>query len=309
MAASSTASSPLISHNIYSLPAAAHLSERSESLHDRCFIRSTRAVSDQCLPFILGAVLGRGSTGVVYAATYRLTGEQVAVKVIEIAYLDAENRRWQKVRDEIEILKIIKHPNVLTLFDVIETNDRLYLIMEYVRGGELFDHIDKNGRLGRNEALRLLSQIISAVSYCHRLCICHRDLKPENILLDQEQNVKIADFGMAKKMPDSGILSTSCGSPHYAPPEVVEGRQYDGRARDVWSIGVILYALVTAHLPFDDLNVPNLLQKIVTGSFSVPTYVPTDIAHLIRLMLTVDPKQRVMLEDILDDPCYLLITR
>jgi BR serine/threonine kinase len=165
--------------------------------------------------------------------------------------------------------------------------------MEFVSGGELFDYLVKKTRLTTKEARKFFKQIISALDFCHSHLICHRDLKPENLLLDDKLNIKIADFGMASLQVDGSMLETSCGSPHYACPEVIKGEKYDGRKADVWSCGVILYALLVGALPFDDDNLKLLLEKIKKGSFQIPSYVPPECQQLIRGMVEIDPNKRL----------------
>ncbi|KAK3819838.1 MAG: SNF1 related protein kinase [Benniella sp.] len=159
-------------------------------------------------------------------------------------------------------MKLINHPHVIRLYDVYEIEHVLFLVMEYVSGGELFNYLVKKRRLGEDEALRLFQQIIVGLAFCHKRKICHRDLKPENLLLDERMNIKIADFGMASLQKTGSLLETSCGSPHYASPEVVTGLKYDGSSSDIWSCGIILYALLAGHLPFDDENIRQLLSKV-----------------------------------------------
>merc|ERR1719226_102728 len=161
--------------------------------------------------------------------------------------------------------------------------------MEHVPGGELFDHIVHKLRLREDEARRFFQQILAGVEYCHQYMVTHRDLKPENLLLDSNLHVKIADFGLSNVMRDGEFLKTSCGSPNYASPEVVSGKAYVGPEVDVWSCGVILYALLCGSLPFDDENIPNLFRKIKSGSFKIPTYLPKGPTLLIQRMLCVNP--------------------
>ena len=255
-------------------------------------------------PFILGRVLGRGCTGTVRLGTHKHTGFEVAFKIIDKKYLNSDAKLWKKVKREIAILKLIEHPHVLQLYDVLETEHRLYLVLEHVKGGELFDYIVSKGRLDREESLRLTAQIVSGLEHCHAHSICHRDLKPENLLLDERMCIKLADFGMAQLMRTSSILKTSCGSPHYASPEIIEGQSYDAKVTDVWSIGVILYALITGSLPFDHDNIPTLLSMVTKGHYTTPAHVPSDVSHLISRMLTVDPKKRIRLSEIRKHPCY-----
>ncbi|KAG8336890.1 Vesicle-mediated ER to Golgi transport protein [Homalodisca vitripennis] len=181
---------------------------------------------------------------------------------------------------------------------VISTPTDIFMIMEYVSGGELFDYIVKHGKLKEYEARRFFQQIISGVDYCHRHMIVHRDLKPENLLLDHNLHVKIADFGLSNMMMDGEFLRTSCGSPNYAAPEVISGKLYAGPEVDIWSCGVILYALLCGTLPFDDEHVPTLFRKIKSGVFPIPEYLHKPVVSLLCHMLQVDPMKRATIEDI-----------
>ncbi|KAJ7422764.1 serine/threonine-protein kinase BRSK2 isoform X1 [Willisornis vidua] len=202
------------------------------------------------------------------------------------------------VEREIAILKLIEHPHVLKLHDVYENKKYLYLVLEHVSGGELFDYLVKKGRLTPKEARKFFRQIISALDFCHSHSICHRDLKPENLLLDEKNNIRIADFGMASLQVGDSLLETSCGSPHYACPEVIRGEKYDGRKADVWSCGVILFALLVGALPFDDDNLRQLLEKVKRGVFHMPHFIPPDCQNLLRGMIEVDASKRLTLEHI-----------
>ena len=196
-------------------------------------------------------------------------------------------------------MKLIEHPHVLALYDVYENEKFLYLVMEHVSGGELFDYLVKKGRLIPREARKFFCQIISAVDFCHKHNVCHRDLKPENLLLDASGNIRVADFGMASLQPDGDLLETSCGSPHYACPEVIRGERYDGRSADVWSCGVILFALLVGSLPFDDANLRNLLEKVKRGTFHIPHFVPEEAKKLLKGMIEVDIKKRFKMSDVM----------
>src|SRR3978361_354265 len=175
------------------------------------------------------------------------------------------------------------------------------MVLEYA-GGELFDYIVQNGKMKENEARRFFQQIICAVEYCHRHKIVHRDLKPENLLLDNHLNVKIADFGLSNIMTDGNFLKTSCGSPNYAAPEVISGNLYAGPEVDVWSCGVILYALLCGSLPFDDENIRALLKKLKGGHYPIPPHVSPGARDLITKMLQVDPLQRISVNAIMAHP-------
>eukprot|EP01116_Phalansterium_solitarium_P023692 TRINITY_DN8435_c0_g1_i2.p1 TRINITY_DN8435_c0_g1~~TRINITY_DN8435_c0_g1_i2.p1 ORF type:complete len:667 (-),score=226.68 TRINITY_DN8435_c0_g1_i2:240-2240(-) len=249
-------------------------------------------------PFAIGKTLGSGTTGKVKLGHHKETGVKVAIKIISKDFLTTRISMLKKVEREIAVMKVLDHPNVLKLYDVYETSKYLFLVLEYIEGGELFDYLIKRGRLHPNEALIYFQQLIAGLDYLHAHRICHRDLKPENLLLDSERRIKIGDFGMASLIKSGSLLHTSCGSPHYASPEVVMGHRYDGMAADVWSCGVILFALLTGKLPFDDENIRKLLSKVKAGVFTMPAYVPSDIAQLISSMLTVDPAARIKLADV-----------
>jgi len=178
------------------------------------------------------------------------------------------------------------------------------MVLEYA-GGELFDHIVQHGRMSESEARRFFQQMLCAVEYCHRHKIVHRDLKPENLLLDEHLNVKIADFGLSNIMTDGNFLKTSCGSPNYAAPEVIGGKLYAGPEVDVWSCGVILYVLLVGRLPFDDEHIPSLFAKIARGTYSIPVWMPTGAANLIKKMLVVNPVQRATIDEIRQDPWFM----
>nr|QHO60637.1 AMP-activated protein kinase alpha subunit [Crassostrea hongkongensis] len=249
--------------------------------------------------YILGDTLGIGTFGKVKIATHQLTNHKVAVKILnrqKIKSLDVVG----KIKREIQNLKLFRHPHIIKLYQVISTPTDIFMVMEYVSGGELFDYIVKHGKLKEPEARRFFQQIISGVDYCHRHMVVHRDLKPENLLLDSNLNVKIADFGLSNMMHDGEFLRTSCGSPNYAAPEVISGKLYAGPEVDIWSCGVILYALLCGTLPFDDEHVPTLFRKIKSGIFAVPDYLNKEVVSLLCLMLQVDPLKRATIAQIRD---------
>uniref|UniRef100_A0A182XDA3 Dual specificity protein phosphatase 15 n=1 Tax=Anopheles quadriannulatus TaxID=34691 RepID=A0A182XDA3_ANOQN len=251
-------------------------------------------------PYRLERTLGKGQTGLVKLGVHCVLGKKVAIKIINREKLSESV--LMKVEREIAIMKLIDHPHVLGLTDVYENRKYLYLVLEHVSGGELFDYLVKKGRLTPKEARKFFRQIISALDFCHSHSICHRDLKPENLLLDDKNNIKIADFGMASLQPAGSMLETSCGSPHYACPEVIRGEKYDGRRADVWSCGVILYALLVGALPFDDDNLRQLLEKVKRGVFHIPHFVPPDCQSLLKGMIEVNPEKRLTLAEINKHP-------
>ncbi|XP_057331598.1 serine/threonine-protein kinase BRSK2 isoform X3 [Microplitis mediator] len=259
-------------------------------------VSNTQETHQYVGPYRLEKTLGKGQTGLVKLGVHCVLGKKVAIKIINREKLSESV--LMKVEREIAIMKLIDHPHVLGLSDVYENKKYLYLVLEHVSGGELFDYLVKKARLTPKEARRFFRQIISALDFCHSHNICHRDLKPENLLLDEKNNIKIADFGMASLQPAGSMLETSCGSPHYACPEVIRGEKYDGRKADVWSCGVILYALLVGALPFDDDNLRQLLEKVKRGVFHIPHFVPPDCQNLLRGMIEVNPDKRLTLADI-----------
>ena len=248
-------------------------------------------------PYFLGKTLGVGSFGKVKLGQHEKCGQKVAVKILnrkKIHYLGMSI----KVKREIELLKIFIHPHIIRLFEIIHTKSDIFMVTEYINGGELFDYIIENGRLSEGESRRFFQQMISGIEYCHSKMVVHRDLKPENLLLDSHLNIKIADFGLSNIIQDGIFLKTSCGSPNYAAPEVISGRPYLGPEVDIWSCGIIMYALLCGSLPFDDENIPNLFKKIRGGIYILPGYL-TDLSRdLIAKMLITNPLVRISITGI-----------
>jgi 5'-AMP-activated protein kinase catalytic alpha subunit len=239
----------------------------------------------------------------VKLATHAVTGHKVAVKILNKAKIKQLGME-EKVQREINILHLCTHPHIIRLYEVVDTPTDIFLVNEYVSGGELFDYIVSKGRLSADEARNFFHQIISGVEYCHFQKIVHRDLKPENLLLDANLNIKIADFGLSNLMRDGDFLRTSCGSPNYAAPEVISGHLYAGPEVDVWSCGVILYALLCGSLPFDDESIPNLFKKIKSGMYALPTHLSQLAKNLIPRMLEVDPMKRITIPEIRLHPWF-----
>lgn len=271
-----------------------------------------RKAQNKIGPWKLGRTLGRGSTGRVRLAKNVHTGKLAAVKIVPKSnFKKLENPKYKNqdatklpygIEREIIIMKLIAHPNIMGLYDVWENKNDLYLILEYIEGGELFDYLIKRGKLLEYEAINYFKQIIHGIAYLHQFNICHRDLKPENLLLDFNKNIKIADFGMAALEVNEKLLETSCGSPHYASPEIVAGKNYHGAPSDIWSCGIILFALLTGHLPFDDENIRRLLLKVQNGKFIMPNELSWEAKDLISRMLKVNPGERIPIEAILKHP-------
>ncbi|PWN18314.1 Pkinase-domain-containing protein [Microstroma glucosiphilum] len=252
--------------------------------------------------YTLIRTLGSGSFGKVKLATHSLTGHRVAMKIInrrKISSLDMGAR----VKREIQYLKLLRHPHIIKLYEVITTPGDIIMVIEYAPR-ELFQYIVDRGKMPEAEARSLFQQIICAIEYCHRHKIVHRDLKPENLLLDEHNNVKIGDFGLSNIMTDGDFLKTSCGSPNYAAPEVISGKLYAGPEIDIWSCGVILYVMLCGRLPFDDEYIPTLFKKINSGIYTLPSYLPQEAASLLSAMLVVDPVKRITIAEIRQLPWF-----
>uniref|UniRef100_A0A8C2WR49 non-specific serine/threonine protein kinase n=1 Tax=Cyclopterus lumpus TaxID=8103 RepID=A0A8C2WR49_CYCLU len=231
--------------------------------------------------------LGKGNFAVVKLARHRITKTEVAIKIIDKTQLDAVN--LEKIYREVQIMKMLDHPHIIKLYQVIMLYKSMYNMTYYLA---------KHGRLSELEARRKFWQILSAVEYCHNRNIVHRDLKAENLLLDGQMNIKIADFGFGNFFQPGEPLSTWCGSPPYAAPEVFEGQQYEGPQLDIWSMGVVLYVLVCGALPFDGPTLPVLRQRVLEGRFRIPYFMTEDCEHLIRRMLVLDPSKRLSVAQI-----------
>ncbi|XP_062464647.1 serine/threonine-protein kinase SIK2 [Pezoporus occidentalis] len=248
--------------------------------------------------------LGKGNFAVVKLARHRITRSEVAIKIIDKSQLDAVN--LEKIYREVQIMKMLDHPHIIKLYQVMETKSMLYLVTEFAKNGEIFDYLASHGRLSESEARRKFWQILSAVEYCHGRKIVHRDLKAENLLLDNNMNIKIADFGFGNFYKSGEPLTTWCGSPPYAAPEVFEGQQYEGPQLDIWSMGVVLYVLVCGALPFDGPTLPILRQRVLEGRFRIPYFMSEECEHLIRRMLVLDPSKRLTIAQIKEHKWMLI---
>uniref|UniRef100_A0A8C6KMN0 non-specific serine/threonine protein kinase n=1 Tax=Nothobranchius furzeri TaxID=105023 RepID=A0A8C6KMN0_NOTFU len=242
--------------------------------------------------------IGKGNFAKVKLARHVLTGREVRYNFMNI--FKCSFFVFQLFR-EVRIMKVLNHPNIVKLFEVIETEKTLYLVMEYASGGEVFDYLVAHGRMKEKEARAKFRQIVSAVQFCHQRRIVHRDLKAENLLLDADMNIKIADFGFSNEFTVGSKLDTFCGSPPYAAPELFQGKKYDGPEVDVWSLGVILYTLVSGSLPFDGQNLKELRERVLRGKYRIPFYMSTDCENLLKKLLVLNPVKRGSLEQIMKD--------
>ncbi|KAF4967404.1 hypothetical protein FSARC_5044 [Fusarium sarcochroum] len=287
--------------------------------------RSKKNYKTHIGPWQLGKTLGKGSSARVRLCRHTVTNQLAAVKIVNrrMAYLvqdsslaalskwdnnlpdqiDGEMRVPMAIEREVAILKLIEHPNIMKLYDIWENRSEVYLILEYIDHGDLFTFINTKGRLSEEVSVFFFRQIISAISYCHSFNICHRDLKPENILISADLQIKIADFGMAAlHQTDTHQLATACGSPHYAAPELLKNRQYRGDRADIWSMGVILFAMLSATLPFDDPDLRVMMARTKKGQYEMPGFLSPEAEDLIRRMLQVNPDRRITLKEIWRHP-------
>jgi 5'-AMP-activated protein kinase catalytic alpha subunit len=242
--------------------------------------------------YILSKTIGEGTFGKVKLGTHILTGEKVAIKVLEKERI-VDIADVERVAREIHILKLIRHPHIIQLYEIIETPRQLYLIMEFASGGELFDYIVAHQRVKEKEACRFFHQMLAGIEKIHEMNVVHRDLKPENLLLDENQHIKIVDFGLSNTYPEGTLLKTACGSPCYAAPEMIAGKHYVPSLCDVWSCGVILFALTCGFLPFEDQNTANLYKKILKGDYATPDFLSASVKNLISGILCTDPERRL----------------
>jgi len=253
--------------------------------------------------YTIGKCLGEGTFGKVRKGVHLLSGVKVAIKILmKKRIVDVAD--VERVAREITILKKVKHINIIRLFEVVDTPKYIFLIMEFAEGGELFDYIVKCHRVPEAESCRVMHMIINAVDHCHKNNIIHRDLKPENLLLDRRNVIKLVDFGLGNIVEPGQLLKTACGSPCYAAPEMIAGMKYEGTMVDIWSMGVILYALVCGYLPFEHSNTNMLYRKIINGDFACPKWMSQGVQNLVRRMLCTDPKKRFSIEKIRLHPWY-----
>ena len=257
-------------------------------------------------PYLLGEVLGEGAFAKVRLATQIHIKEKCAIKIVNKRLLE-DTKDVQRLRKEIKILKTIRHKNIVQLYDIMESKMNLYFVMEYCKGGELFDYIVKKKRLLEKEACIFFQQIINGVEYLHSQGIIHRDLKPENLLLNEKNQIKISDFGLSTFFSKNNLLQTACGTPSYAPPEMLEGQQYNGEAADIWSCGIILYAMLCGNLPFAESKEEIILKKIKKQNFIIPSYLSKDAQDILYHILKINPDERFTIEKIKKHPWFNII--
>ena len=253
----------------------------------------------------LGRLLGHGTFAKVYHARNLQSGKSVAMKVVSKEKV-IQVGMMEQIKREISVMKMVQHPNIVELHEVLASKSKIYFAMELVRGGELFSKIAK-GRLKEDLARVYFQQLISAIDFCHSRGVYHRDLKPENLLLDEEGNLKVTDFGLSaftEHLKQDGLLHTTCGTPAYVAPEVIGKKGYDGAKADLWSCGVILYVLLAGFLPFQDDNIVAMYRKIYRGDFKCPPWFSSEARRLITKLLDPNPMTRITIAKIMDSSWF-----
>ncbi|KAI4321454.1 hypothetical protein MLD38_034832 [Melastoma candidum] len=252
----------------------------------------------------VGRTVGEGTFAKVKFAQNTETGESVAMKVLDRSAI-IRHKMVDQIKREISIMKLVRHPYVVRLHEVLASRTKIYIILEFITGGELFDKIVRHGRLNEAESRKYFQQLIDGVDYCHSKGVYHRDLKPENLLLDSQGNLKISDFGLSA-LPEPGVclLRTTCGTPNYVAPEVLSHKGYNGAAADIWSCGVILYVLMAGYLPFDELDLTTLYSKIQNAEFSCPSWFPIGAKSVIHRILDPNPETRITIEHMREDEWF-----
>lgn len=255
----------------------------------------------------IGRLLGVGASAKVYHATNIETGKSVAVKVISKKKLINNGEFAANIEREISILRRLHHPNIIDLFEVLASKSKIYFVVEFAEAGELYEEVAKKEKLTEDHARRYFRQLISAVKHCHSRGVFHRDLKLDNLLLDENDNLKVTDFGLSavkNQIRPDGLLHTVCGTPSYVAPEILAKKGYDGAKADVWSCGVVLFTVTAGYLPFNDYNITVLYRKIYRGQFRFPKWMSCDLKNLLSCMLDTNPKTRISVDEILEHPWF-----
>ncbi|KAG2684729.1 hypothetical protein I3843_10G086200 [Carya illinoinensis] len=254
----------------------------------------------------LGRTLGAGNFAKVKFARNVETGENVAIKILDKEKV-LKHKMIGQIKREISTMKLIRHPNVIRMYEAMASKTKIYIVLEFVTGGELFDKIASKGRLKEDEARKYFQQLINAVDYCHSRGVFHRDLKPENLLLDVNGVLKVSDFGLSalpQQVREDGLLHTTCGTPNYVAPEVINNKGYDGAKADLWSCGVILFVLMAGYLPFEESNLAALYKKIFKADFTCPPWFSSSAKKLIKRILDPSPSTRITIAEVIENEWF-----
>jgi 5'-AMP-activated protein kinase catalytic alpha subunit len=256
----------------------------------------------------LGRLLGQGTFAKVYYARNLKTGESVAIKVMAKEKI-LKVGMIEQIKREVSVMRLVRHPNIVRLYEVMASKTKIYFVMEYVKGGELFNKVVEKGKLEEEEARKYFQELISAVDFCHSRGVYHRDLKLENLLLDDNGDMKVSDFGLSalpEQFRQDGLLHTACGTPAYVAPEVIIRKGYDGAKADIWSCGVILFVLLAGYLPFQGANVMVMYKKIYKGDFKCPTWFSWEARRLVLRLLDPNPETRITIPQLIEVPWFRL---
>ncbi|XP_010275894.1 PREDICTED: CBL-interacting serine/threonine-protein kinase 23-like isoform X1 [Nelumbo nucifera] len=267
---------------------------------------ATRGSRTRVGKYELGRTLGEGTFAKVKFAHNVDTGENFAIKILDKEKV-LKHKMIGQIKREISTMKLIRHPNVTRMYEVMASKTKIYIVLEFVNGGELFDKIASHGRLKEDEARKYFQQLINAVDYCHSRGVFHRDLKPENLLLDANGVLKVSDFGLSavsQQVREDGLLHTTCGTPNYVAPEVINNKGYDGAKADLWSCGVILFVLMAGYLPFEDSNLMQLYKKIFKADFNCPSWFSTSAKKLIKRILDPNPETRISISEVIGNEWF-----
>ena len=254
--------------------------------------------------YIMEEKLGEGIFGTVKLATHKITKGKVAIKILNKNKITKSQQTL--LTRELSILRKMNHFNIIKLYSIIETETIIYLIQEYSEGKELSNYIQNHSKLDEKEACKFFQQIISGIEYIHKMGIAHRDLKPENILLTRANDIKIIDFGLSNIYSEGQMLKTSCGSPYYAPPEMLQGKPYKGLYSDIYTCGIILYYMLSKKLPFNENNNQELYKKIIAGEFNMPKNISKEAQDLLKKIIKVNPEERIKINDMKKHPWFKL---
>ena len=254
--------------------------------------------------YILGEEIGSGAFGKVLLGKHILTEEKVAIKILDKMILNQTPEDYELVKKEISILKLVKHKYIVQLYEILQTAQHIFIIMEYCEGKEILDYILTKNRLNELESLKYFQQLINCLFYLHSQNIAHRDIKIDNMLLDSNKDLKLIDFGLSTKYTDDDLLDQPCGTVVYAAPEVLEGKEYHGMLADVWSSGIVLFGMLAGYLPFSDKDDEENKKQVIKGIINIPDFFSAQVKDLLKHMLDVNPMTRYTLQEIKDHPWF-----
>ena len=277
---------------------------KSMCLHNIPEVEIDTTLIKQIGNYRLGEEIGSGAFGKVILGLHLITGEKVAIKILDKLILSQTPEDYELVRQELNILKIVKHKYIVQLYEILETPQHIFIIMEYCEGQDIMDYILTRSRLSEDESLKYFQQLINALYYLHSQNITHRDVKIDNLLLDRNLDLRLIDFGLSTKYRDDKLLSQPCGTVVYAAPEVLDCREYHGMLADVWSSGIVLFGMLSGFLPFGDPDDEINKKMILKGKIEMPKFFSKEATDLLRHMLDINPLTRYTLEDIMAHPWF-----